>query len=117
MCGTPYGSGAAGASGGWGAVAGVLGAAGSTLGNGGCGAVAGATGVIGGSTRGPVPDGGSGIGGPSGGGGGAGAVITSLAIASAPPYSIAAVNGTTSQRWSTPQRMRQPIGNGNRHYM
>lgn len=75
------------------------------------------TGDTGGSTSGPVPDGGKGIGSPSGGGGGAGAVITSLAIASAPPYSIAAINGTTTQRWSTPQRMRQPIGNVKQHYM
>lgn len=79
--------------------------------------VGGVAGDTGGSTSGPLPEGGKGMGGPSGGGGGAGAVIASLAIAGVPPYSIAAINGTTSERWSTPQRMRQPIEIAKRHYM
>ena len=50
--------------------------------------------------------------------GGAGELPTaSLANAGVPPYSTAAAKGTTSQRWSTPQRMRGPAGNGERHYM
>ncbi len=77
----------------------------------------GATGESGGRISGPAPDAGSGMGSPSGGGGGAGAITTSLAIAGARPYSIAAINGTTSQRWETPQRMKQPIGIAKQHYM
>jgi hypothetical protein len=41
----------------------------------------------------------------------------SLANAGAPPYSTAAVRGTTSQEWSTPQRMEGPAEGGVRHYM
>ena len=41
------------------------------------------------------------------GGDGAGNVAAdSLANAGVPPYSTVAARGTTSQRWSTPQRMR-----------
>jgi hypothetical protein len=81
------------------------------------GGAAGAAGDGGGSISGPAPEAGKGMGSPSDGGGGAGATTTSLAIAVARPYSIAAINGTTSQRWETPQRMKQPIGIAKRHYM
>jgi len=41
----------------------------------------------------------------------------SLANAGTPPYSTAAVRGTTSQRWSMPQRMEGPAESGVQHYM
>ena len=41
----------------------------------------------------------------------------SLANAGVPPYSTAAARGTTSQRWSTPQRMRESGEDRERHYM
>jgi hypothetical protein len=51
-------------------------------------------------------------------GGGAGALSpSSLANTGVPPYSTAAVRGTMSQRWSTPQRMGGPAESGVRHYM
>src|SRR3990170_7031291 len=97
------------------------------------GAATGACGGCGGANDGTAAGADSGCGGADGGsvlgaGGGSGAAdgsavggagelpTASLANAGVPPYSTAAVRGTTSERWSTPQRMGGPAGNGERHY-
>ena len=53
----------------------------------------------------------------SAGGGAAALSPSSMANAGVPPYSTAAVRGTKSQRWSTPQRMEGPAESGVQHYM